>query len=146
MAAGRVSPLTGCKDCRATGITSNRPAPHPGPRCVTHHRIETRRRRLAASARHVQRTYGLTAAEYDLLYEHQGRRCAICRRATGVRKRLAVDHDHACCPGPTSCGGCVRGLVCGPCNDVLAHARDSAEFFHRAARYLREWPARTARI
>lgn len=146
MTAARALVLGGCKDCRATGVTSSRPAPHPGPRCATHHRIETRRKRLAASARHVERTYGLTPAEYERLYEHQGRRCAICRRATGASKRLAVDHDHACCPGPTSCGRCVRGLLCGTCNDELAHARDSVDHFHRAIRYLREWPALAARI
>jgi len=135
-----------CKDCRAAGVTTARPAPHPGPRCATCHRIETRRKRLAAAGRHVARTYGLTPEEYLRLFEHQGRRCAICRRATGATKRLAVDHDHSCCPGPTSCGHCVRGLVCGPCNDVLAHARDDVAFFARARQYLREWPALSAGI
>lgn len=128
-----------CKDCPPDGRL--RPAPFRGPRCATHHRAETRRQRLAAAGRYVQRTYALTAEEYTRLYELQGRRCAICRRATGATKRLAVDHDHGCCPGPTSCGKCVRGLVCGPCNDVLAHARDDVAFFHRAAQYLRAWPA-----
>jgi hypothetical protein len=130
-----------CKDCREAGVTTARPAVHPGPRCATHHRQEQRRKRLAASGRHVQRTYGLTPDEYTRLYEAQGRRCAICRRATGATKRLAVDHDHGCCPGPTSCGKCVRGLVCGPCNDVLAHARDDADYFRRAIRYLGNWPS-----
>lgn len=140
-----------CKDCATTGVTTARPAPHPGPRCATHHRIETRRKRLAAAGRRVERTYGLTPDEYDRLYAHQGRRCAICRRATGAvtrkgQRRLAVDHDHTCCPGPTSCGRCVRGLLCGPCNDVLAHARDAPDYFHRALNYLREWPSLAARI
>lgn len=146
MTAARAGVAGGCKDCANSGVTSARPAPHPGPRCATHWRIEKRRRRMAAAGRYVERTYGLTAAEYDRLYEHQGRRCAICRRATGATKRLAVDHDHTCCPGPTSCGRCVRGLLCGPCNDELAHARDSVDHFHRAIRYLREWPSLAARI
>lgn len=131
--------------CKTCGSTS-RPLPHPGPRCATCHRTVKRERRLTAAGQRVQRTYGLTPAEYDKLFEAQGRRCAICRRATGATKRLAVDHDHQCCPGPTSCGGCVRGLLCGPCNDVLAHARDQVDYFHRAARYLREWPAASAGI
>jgi hypothetical protein len=135
-----------CKDCRAEGITTLRPAPHPGPRCVTHHRAERRRRGQRASERYVQRTYGLTPEERERLFDHQGRRCAICRRATGATKRLATDHDHTCCPGPTSCGRCVRGLLCGPCNDMLAHARDNPDMFRRAIRYLTEWPSLSAGI
>jgi hypothetical protein len=134
-----------CKDCRAEGITTARPAPHPGPRCVTHHRA---RRKVRAAGRRpaALRRFGITPEEYAQLFAAQGNRCAICRRATGATKQLAVDHDHSCCPGPTSCGGCVRGLLCGPCNGMLAHARDDAELFHRAVRYLREWPSRTAGI
>jgi hypothetical protein len=141
-----------CKDCRrqheAAGLemVHVRPAPHPGPRCATHHREERNRRRKATHGRDVGRRFGITPEEYGKLFEAQGRRCAVCRRATGATKRLAVDHDHTCCPGPTSCGGCVRGLLCGPCNGMMAHARDDPEMFHRAVRYLREWPSRTAGI
>ncbi len=129
-----------------------RPAPYPGPRCYTHHKIEERRRRMAAAARRVQTTYNLTDAQYQRLMAVQGGKCAICRRAGGNqngdkgKRRLAVDHDHTCCPGPTSCGRCVRGLLCGPCNDEMAHARDSPEHFQRAIRYLREWPSLAANI
>jgi hypothetical protein len=130
-----------CKDCRAEGRITERPAPHPGPRCATHWRAERKRRLQERREAHTHAKYGLEPAEYLRLYEHQGRRCAICRRATGATKRLAVDHDHTCCPGPTSCGKCVRGLLCGPCNSMLAHARDDAELFRRAIRYLHEWPA-----
>lgn len=100
-----------------------------------------RARRLARSVRHVQRTYNISDEDYNRLYAAQGGRCALCRRATGTSKRLAVDHDHACCPGPRSCGRCVRGLVCSVCNDVLAHFRDDASAFQRGADYLKTWPS-----
>lgn len=63
----------------------------------------------------------------------QGGACAICRRATGKTRRLAVDHDHQ--------SGQVRGLLCKPCNRLLGHARDDVEFFERAGDYLSEPPA-----
>lgn len=135
-----------CTDCVAEGIRTKRPAPHPGPRCTSHHKEELRRRRLANAARRVQTTYGIGEEQYQELLASQGGRCAGCRRATGASKRLAVDHDHSCCPGPKSCGRCVRGLVCSTCNDVLAHFRDDPYAFERMASYLRDWPSRRAGI
>lgn len=152
----RAKPTPGkvCKDCAAEfgpGIngrvrTPARPAPYPGPRCASHHKAVQRSRRLAAAGRRVQSVYGITEEQYQALYESQGRCCAICQRAKGTSKRLAVDHDHACCVGPKSCGKCVRGLVCGPCNDVLAHLRDDARAFQRGVNYLNEWPSELAGI
>ena len=123
-----------CKDCITEGILTVRKAPHPGPRCATHHRALRRYRSSAGHAKYVEATYGITGEQYQALYEAQGGRCFICRRATGANKRLAVDHDHET--------GVVRGLLCRSCNrDVLGHARDDVEFFHRAIEYLTDPPA-----
>lgn len=123
-----------CKDCAADGITSKRKAPHPGPRCVTHHRARRSSTRDTAWERRLIATYGITAAEYFDILKYQGGRCAICQRATGIRKRLSVDHDHA--------SGVVRGICCGPCNrDVLGHLRDDPEAFLRGFNYLKSPPA-----
>ncbi|WP_372440291.1 endonuclease VII domain-containing protein [Actinokineospora baliensis] len=130
-----------CKDCPAAA--PRRPAPHPGPRCATHQRLRQRALRQAARDRHVLRTYGLTPGQYDALYAAQGGACHICRRAKGTGgRRLSVDHDHRCCPGPLSCGRCVRGLLCKTCNrDVLGHLRDNPDALRRAAEYLEDPPA-----
>jgi len=101
-----------------------------------------RERKDRAHRKRVEAQYNLPPGGYDALYEAQGGRCYICTRANGSTRRLAVDHDHACCPAGGSCGKCVRGLLCKPCNRALGHARDDAEFFERAARYLRTPPAR----
>jgi hypothetical protein len=115
-----------CKDCIAEGVTRARPTPHGGPRsprCVTHHRARRKNQRDRSHARRTEATYGITTEQYWSLYDAQGCRCFICQRATGHRKRLAVDHEHhrvGCEHAPeTGCPLCVRALLCGPCNQLI---------------------------
>lgn len=115
--------------------------PTPGDRCTTHWRAKRTRDRAASHARRVKSGFNLQDGEYDSLKEYQDGLCAICRRNKGISRRLAVDHDHKCCPGKTSCGECVRGLLCSPCNSMLAHARDDPAMFLRAQQYLKIPPA-----
>lgn len=125
-----------CKDCVAEERAANRPAPHPGPRCASHHKAKRRIRQKAAHDKRAQSVYGLPPGGYERLYEQQGRRCAICWRATGRTRRLSVDHDHSCCPGPVSCGQCVRGLLCSPCNVYVGRLGDDPNAFLRGYAYL----------
>lgn len=82
---------------------------------------------------YLQRTYGITSAEYDALLQAQDGRCAICE-AKPRKKRLAVDHDHAT--------GLVRGLLCTNCNHRLLGRRDrKPELFLNAYWYLTSPPA-----
>lgn len=50
--------------------------------------------------------------------------------------RLAVDHDHACCPGHYSCGKCVRGLLCQDCNIAAGKLRDDPDVMLALAFYV----------
>lgn len=129
-----------CKGCGSL----TRALPHPGPRCASCHRTFKRDSSAKAHARRVAKLYGITAVEYDELYRAQGGRCAICRRATGKAKRLAVDHDHSCPRGhdpKMACRACVRGLCCSNCNfNVLG--RLDAEALQRAYWYVVDPPAR----
>lgn len=34
-----------------------------------------------------------------------------------------IDHDHSCCPGRTSCGACVRGILCAGCNTMMGRVQ-----------------------
>lgn len=54
---------------------------------------------------------GVTDEEYDRLLAAQDGVCAICGNPPKTR-RLHVDHDHKT--------GAVRGLLCWPCNRMLA--------------------------
>ena len=128
-----------CKDCEPG---SKRPAPHPGPRCATHHRTEKARKSDLSRNRRVRSQYGLSDEEQAALLEIQGGACAGCGKVPGRRaKRLAIDHDHRCCSGKSSCGRCVRGMLCHRCNDVLAHFRDDGDALRRLAEYLDNWPS-----
>lgn len=123
-----------CKDCISENIATHREAKYPGPRCFTHHRAFTRRRRNYNHGEHIAKTYGLTSDEYQSIHRYQGGKCYICQRATGARRRLAVDHDHGT--------GYVRGLLCRTCNyKVLGHLRDDTEAFQRAIDYINNPPA-----
>lgn len=118
-----------CKDCGST----TRALKAPGPRCATCHRERKKATREAAWARSLMVRYGITSEQYKALYEAQGGVCYICQRATGKRKRLAVDHDHKT--------GYVRGLLCSPCNNILAHLRDDLLAAYRVVEYLEKPPA-----
>lgn len=118
------------KACKTCGSVT-RKVTAPGPRCATCHRLRKAEAKKAAHEAYVLKTYGLKAGEYDELYDFQGGMCYICQRATGKARRLAVDHDHGT--------GLVRGLLCKPCNSVLAHFRDNRKAIYRAITYL-TWP------
>lgn len=133
-----------CKDCFAEhdGVEPKsgwRPAPHPGPRCVTHHRAEKKRRSANGHARMIEKTYGITAEQYRLLLDvlqpallgNTPGTCAICGRANGATKRLAVDHDHET--------GRPRGVACGWCNLEVLGRLDLAAL-KRAVKYLENPP------
>ena len=65
------------------------------------------------------RRYGLTPESYVELFDAQGGVCAICG-AKPRMQRFPVDHDHSCCSGTKdSCGECIRGILCVPCNVTL---------------------------
>lgn len=84
------------------------------------------------------REYGLTPDDLDLLIAEQEGRCPIC--GTFLALRWAIDHDHACCPGKTACGRCVRGILCPSCNNGLGNFRDDPTALRAAADYVeRSW-------
>ena len=134
-----------CKDCLVDGVVGRRrPAPHPGPRCYTHHRAVKSSRSAKRKATHVEDNYGITEEEYQLLLKAQDGRCYNCKRKPG-KKRLDVDHDHKCTVGHEpnkGCRKCVRGLLCGKCNRYLGWIRDDPAAMDRGAVYLRNPPAR----
>lgn len=85
--------------------------------------------------------------DWDALWRAQNGLCACCGSEmlpTGREKTSAcVDHDRACCPGPKSCGKCVRGLIHWGCNLVLGYAKDNDTLLMAAAQYIVQWRGRS---
>lgn len=85
--------------------------------------------------RGLRKDYGISAAEWDAMFEAQSGCCAICLKDYASRRpgyRFHVDHDHAT--------GKVRGLLCDMCNrKLLPAAQEDPVILERAAAYLRKY-------
>lgn len=78
--------------------------------------------------------YGVTPEEYATMI------AAGCNICGATDRKFHVDHDHECCPAAkNSCGKCVRGVLCGQCNQGLGLLGDSADNIRAAADYLDRW-------
>src|ERR1700678_4236491 len=68
----------------------------------------------------LQYHYKMTVDQYEAQLALQGWHCALCPAVQGDdKRRMAVDHDHKCCPSHKTCGKCNRGILCANCNRKL---------------------------
>lgn len=82
----------------------------------------------------LSRFFNVNPREYLELLAEQRNLCAICERPFTKSRVPHVDHRHG---EPRL----VRGLLCGPCNTLLAMAKDSSTRLRSAAAYLEGPPA-----
>lgn len=87
-----------------------------------------------AVARRRTKTYGLAPGRWEAMLVQQHGRCAVCEREFVAEPH--VDHDRSCCPGRTSCGKCVRSLLCANCNKALGLFYEDTKILARAISYL----------
>ena len=76
--------------------------------------------------------YKITPEQYDSLLAAQGGGCAVC----SATSNLCVDHDHACCAGPQTCGRCIRGILCRECNRAEGMVGGDPERLRNLANYI----------
>ena len=98
---------------------------------------------------HLLTRYKMTEVEYEEKLAEQGGGCAICGSddpgkltAKGRQmKSFAVDHDHNCCDNDDgrTCGNCVRGLLCHPCNQGMGALKDDPSLLQAAIDYLKSY-------
>ena len=88
----------------------------------------------------IEKHYKLTRDKYFDLLASQGGVCAICSSDGGTRG-LLVDHDPSCCPRngseSTTCGQCIRALLCSSCSTGLGQFQDDPELLQKAINYLK---------
>lgn len=83
-------------------------------------------------SQHLKRKYGLSAADFDSLFESQKGMCWICEVAMtrgNTPTSACVDHCHS--------SGAIRSLLCRLCNAGLGHFKDSEANLTKAITYLR---------
>lgn len=64
-------------------------------------------------SRRRKNAYGIATAEWEALFESQGKACGICKTSTPNGPEWHTDHDHV--------NGPVRGILCMNCNLKLGH-------------------------
>jgi hypothetical protein len=85
----------------------------------------------------LKKKYDLTLEEYDLLFEQQDGKCAICgkeetaKHHNGTLRSLAVDHNHDT--------NQIRGLLCSKCNLGIGHFDEDIYLFDKIINYLLEY-------
>jgi hypothetical protein len=98
-------------------------------------------RKLISRASNLRSLYKMNSGDYMFMLVDQEYKCAnpACTTMDTAEKRLHVDHDHSCCPGRTSCGKCVRRLLCSNCNLLLGLAQDNPRYLLGLAEYAQSW-------
>jgi Recombination endonuclease VII len=135
----------GCGQCKPLSEFGPRKRTHDGlnamcrPCCAQRMREWTRAnpgRRKQPVTLPAYRRHRLSEDAFQALLDRQAGVCAVCGGPPRDEERLVVDHDHDCCPGPRSCGQCIRGLLCPGCNQAAGILDDSAVLAERVADYL----------
>lgn len=117
----------------------NRTTTAPGqiPTCSVIECENPRHSRALCNAHQVKSSiYNLSPVQLDMLYRSANFECRICKMSLDFGD-MHIDHDHACCPGRgSSCGQCVRGILCMGCNVGLGAFGDDPDRLASAIRYL----------
>ena len=108
-----------CKECRS--IISNKWKSN-----------NSKKQGIKRANAHMERRYGITIEEYDIMFIRQDGKCDICG-SSGFAKgksRMNIDHCHTT--------GKVRGLLCNNCNSGIGKLKESESIMLNAIEYIKK--------
>src|SRR6202034_170241 len=119
-----------CRDCRNADIQAKNKSKYwsdPAHRelRLSYQKEDRKKNPRKHQAWDRKKRFQMSLEDYDLLLSEQDHKCAACGSLeSGTKSGVwSVDHDHGCCPSSDkkerTCGKCVRGLLCTPCNLAL---------------------------
>lgn len=79
------------------------------------------------------RLHHLTKEQYETMLEEQQ---GLCANPNCFADADVIDHDHSCCPKKRSCGKCVRGILCRPCNTAEGFLKSNPNLAIGLAEYI----------
>ena len=129
---GSPTPLIDCFGCKSEFVWVG-PALNTERYCETCLFLMTEYRTWVPKRRTVITQHGITVASYLKMLVEQSFSCKICLEPLS---KPAIDHDHSCCSGSYSCGKCVRGILCYPCNNFLSVYEDRKNELAKYDEYL----------
>lgn len=93
------------------------------------------------------RRHGIDLEKFEQLLVMQKERCKACNEPLRIGERFAVhiDHDTRCCSyeekavngAIRTCGNCIRGLLCHPCNRAIGLMERYGHRVHNWMAYIR---------
>ena len=99
--------------------------------CAAWHRINSRSRKKPTPEQRrkfrLKARYNVTPAQFDEILAKQGGKCPICLGDSPKH----LDHNHV--------SGEIRGILHGPCNQLLGLAKESIEILKGAISYLESY-------
>ena len=123
--SGKLSLSSDCKECqkkRTQAWRKRRP-----DLVLKQHQEYYRKNPQVQRAIQIRLKYGLTPEDVERITQSQSNKCLGC----GVDLSTIVKHIDHCHKTKV-----VRGILCGPCNHTIGHAKDKPAVLRKLADYL----------
>ena len=119
--------------CKVCQVEKDKARYHSLPKEVKQKRSKENREKLGFEYfknYKLQREYGISLSEYNILLDNQDNKCYICNNKFNDTSDTRVDHNHET--------GQVRKILCHNCNVLIGHSKENVQILHNAIKYIEE--------